>query len=254
MTSGLPKGEGAARPAGPGIGTGDEGLGAIRLLEGLDAESLAELAGRVRWVIAAPGEVLLTRDSDSRDVFFLVAGRVRIVNYSTSGREVAYANIAKGEYFGEISAIDGRPRSATAEALERSRLAALDPASFRELLLKRPEIALKVMAKLAAIVRTCDDKIMDLATLSAYQRVYTELLRLTQPDPVRAGSWYIYPLPTQAQIASLASTTRETVARVLGQLTQTGIVERKGRTLYVREKAKLELLAERAGTAPPGHA
>ncbi|NWG47231.1 MAG: Crp/Fnr family transcriptional regulator [Alphaproteobacteria bacterium] len=236
----------AAKPA--------PGLAACRLLDGLDAAALRDLEGRVRWLSAQPGEILLSRDSDSRDVFFLVAGAVRIVNYSTSGREVAFAHAQAGDYFGELSAIDGLPRSATVVALERSRLAALEPASFRDLLMRQPQIALKVLGKLAAIVRICDDKIMDLATLSAYQRVYTELLRLVKPDPVRAGSWIVYPLPTQAQIASQASTTRETVARVLSQLASAGIAERKSKTLYVRDKARLEILADRTASAPPGHA
>jgi DNA-binding GntR family transcriptional regulator len=103
---------------------------------------------------------------------------------------------------------------------------------------------------MAGIIRTCDERIMDLATLSAYQRVYRKLLDLMRPDPVRADSWLIYPLPTQAEIASQASTTRETVARVLGQLANEQIVERKGKTLYIRDEKKLMILAERVAPDP----
>ena len=86
---------------------------------------------------------------------------------------------------------------------------------------------------------------MDLATLSAYQWVYSEVLKLMKPDPVRSGSWIVYPLPTQAQIAAQASTTRETVARVLSQLAQDGIAERKSKTLYVRQVDRLKQLCEK---------
>jgi DNA-binding transcriptional regulator YhcF (GntR family) len=66
-----------------------------------------------------------------------------------------------------------------------------------------------------------------------------------KPDPVRPSSWLIYPLPTQAQIAATASTTRETVARVLSQLAQDGIAERKSKTLYIRQVDRLRQLCDK---------
>jgi CRP-like cAMP-binding protein len=85
---------------------------------------------------------------------------------------------------------------------------------------------------------------MDLVTLGAYQRVYREILKRAKPDPLRAGSWLVYPLPTQLDIASYASTTRETVARVLSSLTSSDICARKGKTLYIRNRDQLEQLIE----------
>ncbi len=118
-------------------------------------------------------------------------------------------------------------------------------------MLKHPQVAILVLENLARIIRTCDERIMDLATLSAYQRVYSELIKLVRPDPVRPDSWLIYPLPTQAQIASLASTTRETVARVLSQLQQAGITQRKTKTLYIRDLERLSTLADRVAAGTP---
>jgi len=138
--------------------------------------------------------------------------------------------------------------------LGRCARASLAPDAFLEVLRKVPRVGLKVLQKRAAMGRSADERIMDLATLSAYQRVYRKLLDLARPDPVREGSWLIYPLPTQAKIAAQASTTRETVARVLGQLGAEEIVERKGKTLYVRDMEQLSILAERVavGNTPDG--
>lgn len=199
---------------------------------------------------AEPEEELMSRDSRTTDVFFVLSGQVRIVNYSTGGREVAYATASAGSFFGELSAIDGGARSASVVAIEECKLAILPQSTFRDVLLSDARVAFAVMEKLTRIIRSCDQRILDLATLSAYQRVYLELLKLKRPDPVRNGSWIIYPLPTQAQIAALASTTRETVARVLSQLQSDGIVERKSKTLYIRQVTKLEKLCERAGDGP----
>jgi len=191
-------------------------------------------------------EEILSRDEQAGDVYFVLKGEVRIVNYSASGREVAYAIVPAGGYFGELSAIDGRPRSANVLAVDDCLLATLTPGAFKDVLASDPAIAARVMEKLVRIIRSADDRILDLATLSAYQRVYVELLRMKKPDAVRANSWLIYPLPTQAQIAALASTTRETVARVLSQLNHDHIAERKSKTLYIRELAKLQALAAKS--------
>lgn len=217
----------------------------IDLFEGLAADELAAIQAECSWQTFQAGDEIVTRSSESRDVFFLVAGKVRIVNYSLSGREVDYAEVGPGTYIGELSAIDGKPRSATLVAVEDCVLGSLEPAAFLSVLKRHPEAGLRVMRRLAAMVRSADERIMDLATLSAYQRVYRKLLDLARPDPVRADSWLIYPLPTQAKIAAQASTTRETVARVLGQLGAEEIVERKGKTLYVRDREQLAILAER---------
>jgi CRP/FNR family transcriptional regulator, cyclic AMP receptor protein len=220
-------------------------LNNIELFEELSAEELTEIQTRCTWHTHNGGDEVFNRSSANRDVFFLVAGRVRIVNFSLSGREVAYAEVGAGTYFGELSAIDGNARSASVVALEDCVLGSLDPDGFMDVLRNHPMIGLKVLKRLASMVRAADERIMDLATLSAYQRVYRKLLDLARPDPVRPDSWLIYPLPTQAKIAAQASTTRETVARVLGQLGAEEIVERKGKTLYVRDMEQLSILAER---------
>ena len=219
-----------------------------RMLVPLDRAAVAKLEAQCSWRHAHAGEPILSRDSDSRDVFFVVRGRLRIVNFSPSGREVAYAIATPGDFFGEMAAIDGLPRSATVVALDDCALAQITPQVFRDLVEAHPKVGLLVMEKLVRIVRTADDRIMDLATLSAYQRVYSEILKLMKADPVRPDSWLIYPLPTQAQIAAQASTTRETVARVLSHLSADGIAERKSKTLYVRQVDRLKQLCEKMPT------
>lgn len=220
-------------------------LNKIDLFEGLAADEISAIEALCKFHAYKSGDEIFNRSTDNRDAFFIVEGRVRIVNYSISGREVAYAEIPAGTYFGELSAIDGEARSASIVALENCVLGSIESDDFLNVLARHPVVGLRVLQKLARIVRECDERIMDLATLSAYQRVYRKLLDLIRPDPVRPDSWLIYPLPTQAEIASKASTTRETVARVLGQLSNEEIVERKGKTLYIRDKAKLMILAER---------
>lgn len=219
-------------------------LAAIELFDGLPQSELDAIDKMVRWRNVKAGEQILDRASDNRDVFLVVDGSVRIVNFSRSGREVAYAAVRAGGFFGELAAIDGEPRSATVVAIQKSVVATLSPSLFQDLLSKHPSIMMTVVRRLARIVRTCDDRIMDLSTLGAVQRVYLELLRMSKPDAAGAGYWVIYPMPPHKEIAARASTTRETVARVISQLTSDGLVEKRDKVLYLQDKDKIQAMAE----------
>ncbi|MFM7741309.1 MAG: Crp/Fnr family transcriptional regulator, partial [Planctomycetota bacterium] len=141
----------------------EQTLAGSKLLEGLERTAVARLEAQSAGRSVREGENVVTRDSDSRDVFFVVKGRCRIVNFSPSGREIAYAIAGPGDYFGEMAAIDGLPRSATVVALEDCTLATITPQVFRELIEQNPRIGFVIMEKLVRIVRTSDDRIMDLA-------------------------------------------------------------------------------------------
>ena len=139
-------------------------LNGNKMLAPLDRAAIARIEALCSWKVVHTNEPIVSRDSDSHDVFFVARGRCRIVNFSPSGREVAYAVAGPGEFFGEMAAIDGLPRSATVVALEDCVLGAITPQAFRDLIEQHPKVAFVIMEKLVRIVRTSDDRIMDLAT------------------------------------------------------------------------------------------
>ncbi|MFQ5776181.1 MAG: Crp/Fnr family transcriptional regulator [Kiloniellaceae bacterium] len=219
---------------------GARSLAGIEIFEGLEEAERRRLEGRCQWRRYGPGESILERGGESREVLFIVQGAVNIVNYSLSGREVAYATLRTGECFGELSAIDGRPRSASVVAAEPTLVAVLRSEQFLDLLKQRAEITFRVLERLTNMVRSGDVRIMELSTLAATQRVYAELLRMAERDVAVPDLWVIHPLPPLREIASRVGTTRETVARALSQLYPTGLVRRKGRSLYIMDRAKFE--------------
>ena len=212
-------------------------LRGIAILSDLPAEALRELERGCQWHRYERGKQIFDRASLDRDVYFVVEGRVDIVDYSLTGREVSYASVAVGGFFGEIAAIDGEPRSASVVAGTPSVIATLDAAQFRTLLARHPSVAMHVLERLARIVRSNNERIMDLATLGAVHRVHREILRLAGGKSV--GPVTVDPAPTQSEIARRAATTRETVARVVSALRHSGLVRRKGRAMIVDDPAAL---------------
>lgn len=220
-------------------------LATIALLHGLAPGELDDLAKAARFQRYDADAVVLDRQSDCRGVYLVLEGAVDVVNFSAQGREIAYARLKAGDFFGELSAIDGEPRSANVVAQCPCRIAMVPRETFHELLRRRPDIAFRVLQKMARIIRTADERIMDLATLGAQSRVCVELLRLAKPDPLRETGYLVYPLPTQAEIAALASTTRETVARVVGQLIEAGLIRKVNKTIYIDDRDRLSAVAQR---------
>ena len=223
-------------------------------MRGLDEAERVRLEGRCHWRHYAANETVLERGAESRDVLFIVQGAVAVVNHSLSGREIAYATLRAGDGFGELAAIDGQPRSATVVAAEKTLLAILPSERFLELLQQNAGVSFRLLQRLANMVRASDVRIMELSTLAATQRVYAELLRMATPDTAVPNLWVIHPLPPLREIASRVSTTRETAARALSQLYPTGLLRRKGRSLYIMDRAKFEEtlrdLQNESGTPP----
>lgn len=163
-------------------------LEGIELLESLSPAERAAVASRCLWHRYRPGEQIIDRQSDSRDVFFVASGTVRVVIYSLSGREVALDDIRTGGVFGELAALDGNPRSASVMAVDDTTVATLSHEQFFTLMREHPDVALAVMRRLAYIVRTATTRILDLSTLGANNRVHADLLQMDAhgpPDPRR---------------------------------------------------------------------
>ena len=87
------------------------------------------------------GEEILSYRAPSAEVFFLAAGKVRVIIYSVEGKAVLFTDLKAGATFGEIAAIDREPRSAGAEAIEPCTVACLNASQFEALLLKHPAMA-----------------------------------------------------------------------------------------------------------------
>ncbi len=197
-----------------------------------------------RYKRFSANEQIFDRHSKARDVFFVIRGRVRVVNYSLAGREITLDDISEGEYFGELAALDGQPRSASIMALTDCLIVALSPVQFVRVLERHPKVALRALRRLSQIVRKSTERIMDLSTLGANNRVHADLLRLAEAGDKKDNAAMIRPIPVHGDIASRIGTTRETVARVLNDLARRGIVKRTKDALVVSDMARLHEMVE----------
>ena len=196
----------------------EKNLDGIALFEGFDKSELTQLAAACRWRRFTAHQQVIDKYSESRDIYFVVEGRVRIVNYSLGGKEITLDDLPKGCFFGEMLALDGLPRSARVVSNANSLIAAMDYRLLLKTVEKHPELALKLMVHLVKMVRDANLRIMDLTTLAANDRVHGELLRRAQALSDDGNQAEIKPIPVHGDIANRIGTARETVARVLNDL------------------------------------
>ncbi len=219
-------------------------LAGIELLADLGSKELTSIKESCSWRRYSAHEQIIDRQNETTDIHFVVDGRVRVVNYSLSGREITLEDLDTGSYFGELAALDSEPRSASIMALEDCLIASLPQERFHRILRDNPDVAMKLMVSLAGIVRASTNRIMDLSTLAANNRVHADLLRQARTNMHDDNEATIKPIPVHGDIASRVSTTRETVARVMNDLARQGIVERQKEALVILDVDALTEMVE----------
>jgi CRP/FNR family transcriptional regulator, cyclic AMP receptor protein len=201
----------------------------------LAPEDLRAIAGKCTWNWYRTHQLIFSRGDATNDVFFIVQGRVRITTYSLMGKEVTFRDLNAGESFGDLAAIDNRPRSATAVAISDSLLASLAAPAYWQTMMRHPPVAAASLRRLAHLVRALSDRVIESAILPVPTRIKLELFRMAQQRMRGPGCVEIDPAPTHAEIAARVATHREAVTRELRRLTADGIVVRRGRKLLVAD-------------------
>jgi len=203
-------------------------------------EALREMSRQCIWLRFQPDQLIVSRDAKDQDVYFIVSGAVRVTAFSARGRQVTYRDLHRGEWFGDLAAIDHRVRSADVVARAETLLASIRATEFIRLIAENPAVSDAQMKHLIDWVRDLTDRLFDLSTLGVQNRVDAELLRLAKEAGVVGNMARIDPAPRHSDIASRVSTYREQATRELSQLAKQGLLERDGGALVVRDVLRLE--------------
>lgn len=219
-------------------------LDGIAIFGGLTAEARHALARRCSWREFEPRQEIVRHQDDSRMVYFLTAGKANVTIYSKNGKQVTFRDIHVGGIFGELAAIDGKPRSASVEATSRCTVAAMSPDLFWEVVRGEPAVLTDVLKFLSERVRDLSDRVVDLSTKDVRRRILAELLRMAKPSETEYGNAVLFPAPKDGDIAARIATTRETVNREFKWLEESGVIEKRGRTLVIPDFEKLRRVVE----------
>jgi CRP/FNR family cyclic AMP-dependent transcriptional regulator len=207
-----------------------------------DERTELEALGTVRRY--SHGDVLFHEGDDAGAVVVLLEGRVKAAQVS-DGREVILAFPGPGELLGELSAVDGRPRSGTVRAIDDVEALVIPGSAFRAFLDRRPRIALVLLRSVAARLRESDRQLVDYAVNDVVVRVAGRLVELCdrfgatgQDGRVDTGLAI-----TQDELASWAGASREAVAKAMAILRALGWVQTERRRILVLDLPALRRYA-----------
>jgi CRP/FNR family cyclic AMP-dependent transcriptional regulator len=214
-------------------------LSAHFLLKHLSRERLDQLA-EVTYLDNFPRGGMIFQKGDPGDsMMAVVRGKVKIGVHSIDGKEIVFNIVNQGNVFGEISLLDGEPRSADASALEDTDILILDRSKFLPLL-ERQEL-LNLITVLCKRLRQTSENLEDTHFLDAPARLARALLRLGETFGKQVGTGARIDIKlSQSQLGNIVGLSRETVNKHLGEWEEAGHISREGGVITLLDRDEIE--------------
>jgi CRP-like cAMP-binding protein len=189
------------------------------------------------------GDIVFLEGDPPGDVYGLMRGRVKLVLSTRDGREVAVSYKQQGELFGELAAIDGLPRSATAIGLDEVSLIAVPPGAFMDFVERTPALAIPLLRMLAHRLRAANNHQTSTRPRSAVERVAAGLVDLADRHGVAIEGRATVTL-RHDDLAAWAGVNREAVSRALGQLRKKQLVATARGRIDLLDLGRLRAICE----------
>jgi CRP/FNR family transcriptional regulator, cyclic AMP receptor protein len=200
-------------------------LGHVPVFEELapdDLEQVAQVAVPRRF---EAGQVVFREGDDSDTCYVLSSGHARALRSHSDGRSITLATFGPGDIFGELAMFDDEKRSATVEAVDEVEAIAILAADMRRLLREHPEISAKLVTAIARRLRAANERLARQSFQTVQSRVAVVLGQLVEQARAEGGGERdVLVRITQADIAQLAGSSRESASRFLAVLERAGII------------------------------
>jgi CRP/FNR family transcriptional regulator len=188
----------------------------------------------------AAGEVVFREGDESNTAYVVRSGHARAIRQHSDGRILTLANFGPGEVFGELAMFDSDRRSATIEAIDQLDLLAILSADMQRLMREHPDIAVKLVVTLGRRLREVNDRLTRQSFQTVQSRVATVLSELVRDARSEgAGENDVLITATQAEVAQLAGSSRESASRFLATLERAGIITQGRGKLTVHDPGAL---------------
>ena len=185
---------------------------------------------------------MLRRGERTDALYIILAGRAKVVIDDGEGREVTLTTIGPSEFFGEMSLIDEKPRSASVEAIEVCEVLYLSRQAFMVALKDNFDVAMLMLRSVVGRLRNADDKIASLALMDVHGRV----ARLIMEEARLIDGLWIVDTGSE-EMARMVGASREMVSRVLKEMRESGLIRRDKRKIIVLDRASMDQRSQPGG-------
>lgn len=213
----------------------------LDLFSTLEEEELLGVAAAADPVRFDPAEIVFREGDCSNTCYLIRAGHAAAVREHPAGRAITLARFGPGDLFGELAMLDDARRSATVEAVDEVEAIAIRAEDMRRLLREHSEIVLKMVVGLGQRLRQTNERLAGQSFQTVQSRVATALAQLVEAAATEESSdGEIEIKATQAELARLAGSSRESASRFLAVLERAGIITQGRGRLTVHDPGALE--------------
>jgi CRP/FNR family cyclic AMP-dependent transcriptional regulator len=214
------------------------------LLIGLPTSVISHVEQLCEFKEYKQNDLVAAREAENRSMFFVISGTYSVETTINQDQDLRYADISANDFFGEIAAIDGLPRSADVRCRTAGELAELQHENFEALLASEPQVTLRLLKIFTNRLRQTNQRLQDFSTTSPSTRVIQQIIRLVKPSSDNPGQWLISPSPKHDEIAAWTGTSKTFVSSILGQLMHDEIIVRRNRDLIILDLFSLKSRGE----------
>ena len=202
-----------------------------------DLELVAEVCPPRRF---GAGEVIFREGDESNTCYVVRSGHARAVREHADGRQIALATFGPGDIFGELAMFDDERRSATVETIDPLDVLAILGPDMRRLMLRRPQLAVALAASLSRRLRTTNERLASQSFQTVQSRVASVIANLVDQAVAEGADAVDVPITaTQADLAMLAGSSRESASRFLATLERAGVISQGRGRLVVHDPQAL---------------
>lgn len=216
-------------------------LGRVPVFSTLEQDDLGRIAQLAVPRSFAPGQIVF-REGDASDTCYVVrSGRARAIREHADGRTITLATFGPGDIFGELAMFEDELRSATVEAVQDTSVVAVLGPDMRRLMVEHPEISIRLVVALGRRLRETNDRLAKQSFQTVQSRVAVVLSELVaQAVDAGAPAQEVLLTATQADLAKLAGSSRESASRFLAVLERAGVISQGRGRLVVHDPRALE--------------
>ena len=216
-------------------------LGRVPVFETLAGDELAHVAGVAVARSFRGGEVVFREGDDSDTCYVVKSGHARAIREHPDGRQITLATFGPGDIFGELAMFDDERRSATVEAIDDLEALGIPGVDMRALLHRDADIAVKLVIALGRRLRAANERLASQSFQTVQSRVAAVLGQLVdQARAEGAADRDVLVTATQADLAQLAGSSRETASRFLAVLERAGVISQGRGRLTVHDPDALQ--------------
>lgn len=206
----------------------------VPLFRSLRAEDSHHIAALLQKQTLRKGDALFRKGEEGHSLYMITAGKIKILRQSRDGDEVILALLSPGDFCGEMSLLDGLPRSADAVAAEETQLYGLNRKDFIAYVMNNETAVKAILAALSKRLRKADDFLEDVFFLNVASRLAKKLIELAMSNGFREEDGGPIKLSvTQKDLAGMIGATRESVNKALRSLREKNLIGFSGNTLVI---------------------